>query len=182
MSGSPDNFTAPFPSIGTLMLTTGGISESRSVFYNTPVPVASGSNGFTVAFTYTNQSGTHGITTNVGCGVAFVLQNDPRGVAAIGGQGGNLGYSGGLPNTPIQSSVAFQINISPPSYTGDPGAPVGVAWVTNGAAGKYVVSGPVNENQGDPINVTLAYDAITHALTETLVDATTGQTRAIAPF
>jgi autotransporter-associated beta strand protein len=175
VSGSPNNFAAPFPSANTLMLTANNISESRTAFYNTPVPVASASNGFTVAFTYTNLSGTHGTNTNVGSGVAFVLQNDPRGVAAIGGQGGNLGYGGGLPNTPIQSSVAFQINISPPSYTGDPGAPIGVAWVTNGSAGKYVVSGPVNENQGDPINVTLAYNAATHALTETLVDATTGQ-------
>ena len=39
-------------------------------------------------------------------GIDFVLQNDPRGTAAIGGGGGNKGYAGG---TPVSPSAAFDL-------------------------------------------------------------------------
>jgi hypothetical protein len=39
-------------------------------------------------------------------GIDFVLQNDPRGTAALGGGGGNKGYTGGVAITP---SVAFDL-------------------------------------------------------------------------
>jgi hypothetical protein len=76
-------------------------------------------------------------------GVAFVLQNDPRGTTALGGSGGSLGYSG------ITPSVALQINI----YGDTPG----VAFNTNGNTGGYVATGDVNVSSGDPIKFDITY-------------------------
>lgn len=95
-------------------------------------------------------------------GAAFCLQNDPRGQAAVGGGGGDLGVSG------ISPSVELEFNL----YTGA-GEAVGYAFQTNGltganaANGNYVTPGSINIASGDPISVSLNYNGSVLSLTLT---------------
>ena len=78
-----NNFNSgAFPSTNVLQLTDGGGGENRSAFYNTPVAYAG---GFTASFTYTPSYTAGG--DNPADGAAFILQNDPRGAAALGAGG-----------------------------------------------------------------------------------------------
>ncbi|MFM7976286.1 MAG: lectin-like domain-containing protein, partial [Pirellula sp.] len=95
-------------------------------------------------------------------GVAMVFQN--QGINALGQTGGSLGYVGILGNT-----AAYQINL----YDGHV---QGSNFVTTNTAGTYLNTGSVSFNSGDPIQVTLVYDADAKTVTESLVDQTTGAT------
>jgi autotransporter-associated beta strand protein len=134
-----------------LTLTDGSNNEARSAFFNTPQPFAIGSAGFTASFVY-QPGGSLGAD-----GVTFMLQNDSRGTAALGGGGGALGLSG------ITPSAAHEINI----YGGHT---IGTNFVTDGSTGTYNNTFPVNVASGDPITVTLSYDPVHNVINETLVD------------
>ncbi|HEV2969271.1 MAG TPA: autotransporter-associated beta strand repeat-containing protein [Pirellulales bacterium] len=149
--------SAPFPSADVLQLTDNGGGEARSVFFNTPQPMAIGSTGFTASFTYT-PSGTIGAD-----GVAFILQNDSRGPSALGGAGGSLGYNG------ITPAAAQEINI----YNGHV---IGTNFVTDGTTGTYNSTAPVNVGSGDPIHVVLSYNPTTNVIAETDTDVATNAT------
>lgn len=130
---------------GLLTLTDGGANESRSFFFQYPQYIG----GFKAAFTY--QAG-----GNVAAdGVTFCLQNDPRGVSALGGAGGQLGV--GSP-TPITPSVELELNL----YNGG-NETRGYTILTNGltgaggANGNYQPPGALNLNSGDPVNITVYY-------------------------
>jgi fibronectin-binding autotransporter adhesin len=153
--------SAPYPSSNVLQLTDGNGNEARTAFYDWKVPVNA---PFTASFVY-QAGGNKGAD-----GVAFILQNDPRGVYALGGGGGSFAYGSANPITP---SAAVELNL----YTGATGGS-GTIFATNGAIPGVVSSSPVVLNSGDPILVTLAY-TITNgsaSLTETLKDQTNGNT------
>lgn len=85
-AGSP----ADLPTSDMIHLTTGN-GQGRSIFFNTPQDITQ----FTASFTY---RATNLNASLVGQGIAFVLQNDPRGPDAIGGRNGGLGYTGISPS------------------------------------------------------------------------------------
>jgi hypothetical protein len=127
-----------------LTLTDGAGGENRSAWYEYPLFVG----GFQASFTYQD------VSQNGADGVAFVIQNDPRGLSAIGAGGGGLAYVG------ITPSVAVMMDI----YSGSPGGPSGVLVATNGqgngagySSSIYQSTAPVNLDAGNPINVTLTY-------------------------
>jgi len=127
-----------------LTLTDGGGGEARSSFLNPPQYIRA----FRAAWTYQDIGG------GGADGACFVLQNDPRGVTALGGGGGSLGYSG------ITPSVALEFNI----YSGNaPSASSsGFNFQVNGATGKpYTDATPVNPASGIPVNVQMTYDGTT---------------------
>ena len=141
-------------------LTDGGADEAASAFAAAPQPVA----GFHAAFTY--QADKFSGTPPGGAdGAAFLLQNDPRGVKALGGAGGGVGYAGGDGGEAVTKSLAFRLNLFGAS---------GVSVGTNGTAESPGDTLPVDVRSGHPIRVTLDYDGAT--LTETLKDLTTGET------
>ena len=143
-----------------LTLTDGGADEAASAFSNVPQTVA----GFHAEFTY--QADKFGGPPPGGAdGAAFILENDPRGVKALGGAGGGLGYSAGDSGTAIGHSAAFRLGLYSTS-----GAGVG----TNGEQSSLGDTLPVDLRSGHPVRVTLEYDGGT--LTETLKDQTTGET------
>jgi hypothetical protein len=163
--GDNNNGAAPKVSTdnNTLTVTTAANGQASSAFFNTPV----GYQNFSASFTYTDTLGTPPAD-----GIAFVLQDDPRGVNALGGGGGQLGYGtdAGHPASPISPSFAVEFNVYQVSTTS-----VG----TNGAATvPYGVAntGSVNLASGDPINVSLSYNSVQNTLVETLKDATTNAT------
>jgi hypothetical protein len=96
-------------------------------------------------------------------GVAFVVQNDPRGPLALGGQGNDLGVGGTAAITP---SLELELNL----YSGH-GQNVGFGLFTNGATGgngangNYLPTGDVNLASGDIIAVHLQYVNPTLAVT-----------------
>jgi len=143
----------------TLTLTDGGASEAASAFAAAPQPVA----GFRAAWTY--QADHFDKPTGGADGAAFILQNDPRGVKALGGVGGGLGYAATNGGVPIARSAAFRLGIF-----GESGA--GVA--TGGGTDSLGDTLPVDLRSGHPIRVTLDYNGA--LLTETLKDLTTGET------
>jgi len=137
----------------TLTLSDGGADEAASAFNVTPQAVA----GFRAAWTY--QADRFGGTPPGGAdGAAFLLQNDPRGVRALGGQGGGAGYAVGDGGVAIGRSIAFRLALFPSSGAGV-------------SAGDTL---PVDLRSGHPVRVTLDYDGA--ALSETLKDLLTGET------
>ena len=153
---------APGVSAGgaVLTLTDGGPNEAGGAFAQTPQAVA----GFRAAFTYqANTLG--GPPPGGGDGLAFVLQADPRGVRALGGAGGGMGYGDGDGGQRIARSAAFLLGLFAQS-----GAGVSVA----GAVPSLGDTLPVDLRAGHPVRVMLDYDGAT--LSETLRDLTTGQT------
>ena len=136
---------------GVLEITDGSLNEGRSAFFDYPVSI----NAFTASFTYQD------VTGGGADGTAFVLQNDPRRAAAVGGTGGTLGYGTG-PGSGITNSVAFEMDIFTP----------GVNLETNGIFGNYVSTSPnINLSSGDLINVNIVYQQ--GLMVVTMTDANT---------
>lgn len=143
-----------------LTLSDGGANEAASGFAAAPQAVG----GFHAVFTYqADQFG--GPPPGGADGVAFIVQNDPRGVKALGGPGGGLGYGVGDGGVAIGKSAAFRLTLLGAS---------GISVSTNGTAESPGDTQPVDLRSGHPIRVTLDYDGAT--LTETLKDLTTGKT------
>ncbi len=142
-------------------LTDGGNSEAGSIFTKTKLPT----NSFTTTFLLNDQAVNGGGADSL----SFVLHNDPRGAAALGGGGGDGGYAG------IQNSIAVKFDL----WTNGTHVPT-TGLFFNGqsphsdSTGDVTVTGGISFLSGDPIQVTLTYNGTT--LTESLRDTVTGQT------
>jgi Bacterial lectin/PEP-CTERM motif len=144
----------PTISAGVLTLTTNQLNQAASAFFNTPQNITA----FTADFTY-QASGNRQAD-----GVTFVMQNDSRGLNALGGAGHGLGYGVGDGGTAIGNSVAFALDI----FQGV----IGLA--TNGSdppTSNPRSTSPITLGSGDPIQVHLVYNG--SILSETLKDLTT---------
>jgi hypothetical protein len=127
----------PTLSGNVLTLTDNNANEAASAFYN----IAQYVDGFNASFTYTPSG------SLAADGITFCIQNSTAGPAALGANGGNLGYFG------INNSLAFQLNI----YTNATGG-VGIGIGTNGTIARPFLSvAPINLASGDPININLYY-------------------------
>ncbi len=118
--------------------------KAAAAFFNIPVSIK----GFEVHFTYTALETTTPIPAD---GIAFVLQNDLRGVNAVGDSGGKLGY-GGASNL-ILPSFAMELDIFERS----------TAWAYNGGTGGYIPQNPMpwwvySPTNPVPMDITLTYD------------------------
>ena len=151
--------TAGLPAINSdiLTLTDSRTDEATSAWLQLPVSTSD----FQASFTY------HGY--GMADGMAFVLHNDPRGLNALGANGGSLGY-GGSTGTAITPSAAFEINL----YAGGGSLIPGTNFVTNGAQGNYNPTGSITLSIGSPIQVVLTYDSTAQTLTESLTDIRSG--------
>jgi subtilase family serine protease len=132
-------YSTPAISNNLLRATDGALYQARSVFYHVPQYIGA----FKAAFTYQDVGG------GGANGVAFVLQNDARGVSALGGIGNGLGYGG------ITNSLAVELNV----YSGD-GYSAGYIVLTNGLIGTgsdFHPTGDINLASGNPINITVNY-------------------------
>jgi hypothetical protein len=128
----------------TLLLTDGAGGETSSAFYTVAQYVGGAWNA---SFIYNSHGGGAD-------GTAFVLQTTNP--AAIGGGGGQLGYTGIAGNT-----LAYEINL----YTGNP---LGATLATNGATGGYLPTTPVSLTTTNDILVNLSWNA--GVMTVTLTD------------
>jgi hypothetical protein len=129
-----------FLSGGVLTLT--GVSPATgnsTYFFQTPQYV----DAFEASFTYQAQAID---TFPLADGITFCLQNDPRGAAATGSGGGDLGYTG------ITPSVALEFNI----YPGNGFGGSGYAFGENGLIGQTTSPGSVILTNG-PVDVSIHY-------------------------
>ncbi len=137
---------------GSLTLTDNLGTEARSAFDLTKVPVEA----FNASFVF--QAGGN----KVADGVTFMLQNDPRGTAALGTAGGALGYTGSNQTTSAPNGIINSVGIGLNIYAN------AVVLSTTGA-GLYLLEGgtvasantPPDSSffrTGDPIQVNLSYD------------------------
>lgn len=144
-TGSPADLTGD-----TLQITSLGVDQARSVFFNTQQPISQ----FVATFTYRAAN-----ASVFGCdyGATFTLQRDADGPSAIGSTGGGFGYTG------IDNSVAVSLGLRSNSS----------GFSTGGflAGGAPSVS-PVTLVAGNDIDVTLSYNGA--ILTRTLLDTVTG--------
>lgn len=163
-NGGPTNTMQPTNSLApisgeTLYLTNKQNWLNNAVWYQVDPAENYATEGFTVSFVYQDVGG------GGADGVAFVLQNDPRGFSALGSNGGGLGYQG------IASSMAYAINVYAPGT-------VGSGLFTGGKIGTYQSTGNVNFASGNQIQVTLRYSAAVAnqagTFYETLRDLKTG--------
>jgi hypothetical protein len=139
----------------TFQITANGINgQATSGFASTRQAI----NNFVVQFTYLDAPG------GGADGVAFVVQNDPRGTAALGTPGGAMGYRSENAAVPaVSPSVAAMLNIFNGGY--------GVA--TNGVAPTFFTTPGANIRGGYPVDVKLSYYGTT--LTTTIRDGSTGR-------
>jgi len=141
-----------------MQLTDGNLNEAGSVFWNTPIDVR--------AFTTTFQFQISGDTP--ANGFTFCIQNDPKGVNALGGSSSGLGYGG------ITKSVAVKFNFY--DFNGEGDNSTGV--YTNGnppvLPSTDISPSGIQLNSGDSIQAQLTYDGTT--LTLTLLDFLTNKT------
>ena len=133
---------------GVLSLTSGAGNTARSAWFPNRQYIAC----FEAWFTYQDVGG------GGADGMAFLLQNDTRGLTALGGNGGSLGLSG------ITPSAAFEFNIYANNIPG-------LSFRTGGVTGGFAATGPVNIASGNPIRVALFYSV--GQATVTLDDLTT---------
>ncbi len=150
---------------GGISLTNGGTFRAASIFCRKRQNIQA----FEAGFTYQAKPGS---TPMLADGLALVFQNDPRGVRALGGNGGALGYGGATtsgPNGPslITHSAAVEFNL----YAG---FGMGVSAHTQGVTGSYENTRPINLGSGDPIRVKIHYNGI--FITEHFKDLKTGRT------
>jgi hypothetical protein len=145
-----------------LTVTTANVSGNNSAFYKAPQSIGR----FVANFTYTDAAnGNNG--PNGGNGIAFVIQNDPRGTTVYTyGGGSTLGYGAGF-NAAIAPSIAVEFNIDT-SFTPPAGTAIGI----NGSVGPFGPTGAIALNSGDPIAVTIDYNGTT--LSTYLHDTITG--------
>ena len=134
-------------------------AENTTVFANQQHYIGS----FYASFTY-RYGGTNPLSFGPGNGFGFILQNDPRGLNALG----TSGYGNGRVNDggTISPSATVEFGL----FTGF-GQPRGTQLAFNGDPGingPMQVPGSVNLISGDPISVILSYDGAT--LSETLTD------------
>ena len=131
-----------------LTLTDGGVGEARSCFLDYPVSIGR----FTASYTFQDIGGAGAD------GAVFVLQNSTMGPTALGGGGGDLGFSGISPSAGLEMDVYTSTTFTP-----------GIAFRVNGVTGgPYSSTAPVSLASGHPINCSVAYDGTTASLT--LVD------------
>ncbi len=101
-------------------------------------------------------------------GLAFVIQNDPRGASAIGNTGEGLGFginlTSGSPVSPISPSVAIEFDTFPMPFTDPDGNHIGLIFNGNVDQHQAMFSPGFFLNNGAPRYVWIEYVGITKRL------------------
>jgi hypothetical protein len=154
---------AVITSANRLRLTDGGGTETRSVFFTTPVNVQSFTNNFSFQ-----------LTNAVADGFTFTIQNNSP--TAIGPGGGGLAY--GAPDPWYSAGMPLSVAVKFDLYNNDGEGDDSTGLYTDGASptvpAQDMTSSGVNLHDGDVMNVQMTYNGTT--LTWTITDATTGAT------
>lgn len=150
-----------------LEVTDGGSTEAGSAWYTSPINIQA----FTTNFSIQSTAG-----TDTADGMTFTIQGNTT--AALGPEGGGLGYGPDAPtnpsssaHTPIGKSVAVKFDL----YDNNGEGPDSTGLYTDGASPTTpavdMTSSGVNLHSGDVFNVLMTYDGTN--LVMTITDTTT---------
>jgi hypothetical protein len=155
------NGSAQFPAGTTVLrLTDAGGGEAGSAYYTTPV----GTGSFSTTFTFQQRPQTGSADS-----LNFVMQADPRGLAALGDGGGGGGYAN------IQKSIDIKFDLySGGTHTSTTGLYTNGQSPGQAPGGQSIPITGINLASTDPIQVTLTYDATALTLMEVVRDTVTG--------
>ena len=148
----------PFPSSETLLLSDGVTDDANAYWHPDKIDIPD-TGELVIKFTYQANA------DKAADGITFAFQNEAAN--ALGGLGGALGYVGISGPT-----AAYQINLYDAGGTHIPGS----NFVTTNTSGSYSATGAVQVNSGNPIQVSITYDADSHTITELLTDTVTNAT------
>lgn len=141
---------------GILRLTADTPLEAGTVFYNTPISVEQ---SFTTQFQF-QITGTNGV--NGADGLVFLLQNAPEGSAALGNEGGNLGYWQAFSPT-LAPAVAIEFDTFFDAETNDRGENT-LELIVYPAPGEQSILAQVNPgfiiNDGNAYTAWIDYQAV----------------------
>jgi fibronectin-binding autotransporter adhesin len=153
-SNAPTPITA---NVLTLTDNTATGNQGRWAFFNTPQTITDAA-GFTASFVYSPSAG-----TNTADGIAFVLENDPRGANIKNGTGGSLGVTGTADSGDVVINL-YQTGVTAVSQTG---------YNANGGdvSNVNMATGGINLHNGSSFLVSLSYSGNT--LSETVTDQNT---------
>ena len=146
-----------------LQLTDGGTNEAGSAFCSTQVDVR----GFTTDFTFQ-------LSDANADGIAFVIQNSPSGVAALGAGGQGLGWQG------ITNSVMIKFDLYNNNGEGDDSTGIFTIGIPTTPSIDLTSSG-IDLHNGDTMAVHMSYDGtnLTMTITDAVVNATFTHTWAV---
>jgi hypothetical protein len=146
-----------------LTLTTAAGNQARTAFFNNKINFCG---DFTASFVYQAQGADTSLFAD---GVTFMIQNDPRGINAVGGFGGGLGYGNQNGGTPITNSIAIEFN----NYRGS--GNVGFQFNRNGVVtlNNYTSTNPINFRNQNPVLVQINYHKTLNNIVLTLTDQVT---------
>ncbi len=144
----------------TLQLTPNSTNQRGTAFYNRAIPW-NANTSFQTQFQFQAQGGTSG-----GEGLTFILQNDSRGLTALGNSGTQLGYGG------ITKSIAIEFDTA--QSAGDPNANHISVW-RNGSMSSALatVNSSIDFNSGSLVNVWVDYHGETDTLAVFVSSSTT---------
>jgi hypothetical protein len=146
-----------------LQMIDGGTNEARSAWFPNPVPITQFTNDFTFYGTNANADG-----------ITFTIQN--AGAAAVGPDGGGLGYGPDAPGGPVGITNSMAIKFDLYNNAGEGNDSTGI--YTNGDSPTVpaidLSSTGINLHSSDQINVHMVYDGST--ITMTLLDTVTNAT------
>jgi hypothetical protein len=133
-----------------LELTDGKPNESHVAWFTTPVNITS----FTTDFAFQ-------ATSAIADGFTFTIQNAPKGILAVGGNGSKLGYGG------IASSVAIKFDLHSNAGEGDDSTGLYVNGATPTVPSVDMTASGVNLHSGDVMQAHVGYDGANLTLTVT---------------
>ena len=140
-----------------LQLTDGGTNEAGSAFCSTQVDVR----GFTTDFTFQ-------LSNANADGIAFVIQNAPAGVSALGAAGGALGWQG------ITNSIAIKFDLYNNNGEGDDSTGIYTSGQAPTTPAIDLTSSGIDLHSGDTMAVHMTYDGTN--LIMTITDAVANAT------
>jgi hypothetical protein len=135
-------------------LTNGGLAESGSAWYKTPMSVT----GFTTDFTFQQTNAT-------GDGMTFAIENNAKNIYALGGNGASLGYGG------ITNSVGVKFDLFSNAGEGPDSTGLYLNGATPTVPAVDMSASGVDLHKGDVMAVHIVYDGTT--LTMTITDTVT---------
>ena len=168
-NSSPPTVTGTGTAADMLNITDSVNGLSRSYFFNTPQPLTNG--GWTASFTYNFSGATSATPAD---GVAFVIQNDPRGATAVGSGGGQLGFGGAAavgPGVVKSQAVEWSVFGNNTGFFQNAGAGNGFISTINPSA-NVTGAGTNFRTVNNPYNFTLTYNGA-NQITETITDTVT---------
>lgn len=149
---------------GVIELTADAMNEVGAIWLTNPIFISS-TTSFSIELTI-QISHDAAMGNTPGDGMTIVVQHDPRGLAAIGGTGGQLGYENMTPSSAVELDTFKGVNDTYPEE-------IGIDGDGNTNNELVVVAAPFSLSGGTPFTVWIDYTGSTHMIAVFMAQSTT---------